>query len=178
MCCFCCDALGLCPPDSLSHTPSLGLPLSDSLPRTNTLGGNGELISGLVSAVNAFTARHNELIVLTFSHDLDTDGSYSPLNQAQWDQLLNTHLLTIQNRFVADTSMLTDLGLDLDQDLDLTQLPLEVLLDGGQRSAVLVVVEPGDRSVQLPPLSAGIYPSCCLPRFDRWVLQWLGMTGW
>jgi len=50
-------------------------------------GANGQSIAELIDAVNKFTAAHNELIILNFSHDRDTDTDYKRFTDNQWNRL-------------------------------------------------------------------------------------------
>ncbi|WP_347900743.1 hypothetical protein [Pseudomonas purpurea] len=94
-------------------------------------GANGQSIQSIISDVNAFAGSHNELVVLNFSHSLNTDvgnSSYRPFDQSEWNRLFNS-LDGLGNLYVAD------------KDSDLTDFELGRFVDG--RAAVLVIVEEG-----------------------------------
>ncbi|KAK1774983.1 hypothetical protein QBC45DRAFT_423412 [Copromyces sp. CBS 386.78] len=85
-------------------------------------GGNGQLLSSIISEINTFTAQNpGELIVINLSHGLNTDtfsgNSNAHLSQQEWDTLM-TELLKINNRA-------THLTLP---NIDLSYLPLSALL--------------------------------------------------
>ena len=52
------------------------------------LGANGQSLEDIVNEINAFTACHNELIIINLSHSLNTDHGYNPFNQQEWDKAL------------------------------------------------------------------------------------------
>jgi hypothetical protein len=71
------------------------------------VGGNGQLIAGIIRQVNNFTAKYRELIVINLSHTLDTDNDYKDLTQSQWNSLFDT-LQAINNRYTVPSSGTTD----------------------------------------------------------------------
>ncbi|KAK3947365.1 PLC-like phosphodiesterase [Pseudoneurospora amorphoporcata] len=89
-------------------------------------GGNGQLLSSIISEINTFTAQNpGELIVINLSHGLNTDtfsgsgnsNAQAHLSQQEWDNLM-TELLKLTNRA-------THLTLP---NIDLSYLPLSALL--------------------------------------------------
>ncbi|KAN0075774.1 PLC-like phosphodiesterase, TIM beta/alpha-barrel-containing domain containing protein [Elaphomyces granulatus] len=74
-------------------------------------GGNGQTIDDVISQVNGFLAKYQELVILDLSHALDSDTGYNELTQDEWNQLIQK-LLALNHRFVAppntsDLSLLT-----------------------------------------------------------------------
>ncbi|KAL1621070.1 hypothetical protein SLS56_009376 [Neofusicoccum ribis] len=52
-------------------------------------GANGQSLSDIISNINAFTAKYDELIILDISHTIDTDNDYVDLTQTQWNSLFD-----------------------------------------------------------------------------------------
>lgn len=63
----------------------------------STFGALGQSMQSIINAVNAFTAKHQELIILNLSHATQTDDNFIPLNQGEWNQLLK-QLSKLNNR--------------------------------------------------------------------------------
>ncbi|KAF2814969.1 PLC-like phosphodiesterase [Mytilinidion resinicola] len=51
------------------------------------VGGNGQSLADIISAVNKFTAQYHEMIIINLSHTLNTDSNYADLTQAEWNRL-------------------------------------------------------------------------------------------
>jgi len=99
-------------------------------------GGNGQTIAEIIQQINAFTASNEELIILNFSHDYNTDvgnDSYRSFIQAEWDALF-AQLAALANLWVAPGDPTT---------VDLTTIELRDFIGGGQ-AAVIVIVEPSN----------------------------------
>ncbi len=68
-------------------------------------GANGQSIQEIITDVNAFTAVHQELVILNLSHSLNTDlgnAKYAPFTQAEWNRLFAElshlhHLFVVHN---------------------------------------------------------------------------------
>ncbi|KAF2007103.1 PLC-like phosphodiesterase, partial [Amniculicola lignicola CBS 123094] len=71
------------------------------------LGGNGQSIVDIVKNINDFTAQYKELIIINFSHALDTDHDYTELSQTQWNSLFDA-LKGINSRFTVQNPGRTD----------------------------------------------------------------------
>ena len=123
-------------------------------------GANGESIAAIVNDVNAFLDGDPEFVVLRLSHDLDTDNRpYRPLNQQQYEELLSFLAQNLKYRYVNPGAA------------DLTQLPLGEFIGYDKvtsHSSVVVVVDPGDATVQIPDsyLKSGFYPASAFPVVD------------
>ncbi|KZV91325.1 PLC-like phosphodiesterase [Exidia glandulosa HHB12029] len=102
-------------------------------------GANGQPMSEIISQVNAFTAKYNELVIINLSHSLNTDvgtSDYRAFTQAEWDALFN-QLMSLNNRL--DSSRLPS-GFSASSG-DLSTLTLNQLVSG--RGAVVLVVQDG-----------------------------------
>lgn len=100
-------------------------------------GANGQPMSEIISQINAFTAKYNELIIINLSHSLNTDvgtSDYRPLNEDEYNRLLNA-LMAINNRL--ETSRLPS-GFNPSSG-DLSTLTLNQLIGG--RAGVAIVVQ-------------------------------------
>lgn len=96
-------------------------------------GANGQYFDDIIAEVNAFTANHNELVILSVSHMYNTDlgeGNYRDFTQAEADAVL-TKLSSLNHLYVA-----------ADPNVDLTALSLNDYIGKGQ-PAVVVVVDSG-----------------------------------
>lgn len=96
-------------------------------------------MSEIISQVNAFTAKYNELVIINLSHSLNTDvgtSDYRAFTQAEWDALFN-QLMSLNNRL--DSSRLPS-GFSASSG-DLSTLTLNQLVSG--RGAVVLVVQDG-----------------------------------
>jgi hypothetical protein len=124
---------------------------------TTWQGANGQSIDSIISDVNAFTAHNQELVILNLSHDLNTDVgnlAYRSLNSAEWTVLLNK-LKGLSDRLVLATA--PD---------DLTTLTLNSFI--GSKAAVIVVVDPGDKS-QLALLDGvGFFKTAQFPTYNQY----------
>ncbi|KAF4414759.1 variant-surface-glyco phospholipase c [Fusarium acutatum] len=99
---------------------------------TGKIGARGESLASIVSGVNSFLSQYPELVILNFSHTLQTDvgGDWRPFNDDEWRRLLG-ELLKLENRYVAQ---------DETKAQDLSLIPLQDFI-GNKRGAVLCVVE-------------------------------------
>jgi len=104
------------------------------------LGGNGQPFEEIIREINAFTQDNKELIILNLPRDLNRDDGYRPLNQAEWDQLLErlTGDNGLNHLFVAPNPT----------SVDLSTLPLDQFI-GTNQAAVLIIVQPEATSVML-----------------------------
>jgi hypothetical protein len=94
-----------------------------------TEGGNGQSIASIIDDVNTYTAANQELVVLYFSHDMNTDVGYRSFTQDEWNGLF-TELMRLNYRFEDPNP----------EKLDLTQLTLQRFI--GSQPRVVIVVEP------------------------------------
>lgn len=102
-------------------------------------GGNGEKIEDIINDINSFTQDKTELVILNFSHDLNTDvgnSDYRPFNQDEWNNLYN-QLGGLNNLFVAPAA-----------DTDLRTLSLNTFIGNG-KSAIVLVFQPDGHDISL-----------------------------
>ncbi|KZW03717.1 PLC-like phosphodiesterase [Exidia glandulosa HHB12029] len=102
-------------------------------------GGNGQSIQEIIDDLNGFTKDKAEVVILNFSHDLNTDvgnSDYRPLNQDEWNNLYR-QLAGINNLYTSPNA-----------DTDLTTLSLNTLIGGG-KSAVILVFQPDAHDITL-----------------------------
>ncbi|MCJ1380428.1 hypothetical protein MMC17_003531 [Xylographa soralifera] len=100
-----------------------------NLPGLGWQGVNGQSVRQIVHQINVFTATNKELIILSISHDFNTDAGrdYRGFNQEEWDRLFQ-ELTRLDSLFVAPRST-----------TDLTLLTMNQLI-GNKQAAVIVVV--------------------------------------
>ncbi|KAF4332718.1 variant-surface-glyco phospholipase c [Fusarium beomiforme] len=98
---------------------------------TGKIGARGESLASIISGVNSFLSQYPELVILNFSHTLQTDvgGDWRKFNDDEWRRLLG-ELLKLENRYVVQDEKAQDLSL----------IPLEDFIGKG-RGAVVCVVE-------------------------------------
>lgn len=70
------------------------------------IGCEGQKIADIITEINAFTAKYNELVILELTHDFDTDNGYVSFSQAQWNALFQQ--LSGLNHLYKSTSSLDD----------------------------------------------------------------------
>ncbi|RKK64672.1 hypothetical protein BFJ69_g16629 [Fusarium oxysporum] len=99
---------------------------------TGKIGARGESLASIISGVNSFLSQYPELVILNFSHTLQTDvgGDWRTFNDDEWRRLLG-ELLKLENRYVVQ---------DEKKAQDLSLIPLEDFIGNG-RGAVVCVVE-------------------------------------
>lgn len=117
-------------------------------------GGNGQSIDAIVSNINAYTASSSELVILSLSHDYNTDEgntSYRPFTQQEWDGLFQV-LSKLHNLYVAPAGT-----------TDLTQRRLSDFIGGG-KAAVVVVLRSGSGVSLGKYAGQGFYPATDFPR--------------
>lgn len=90
-------------------------------------GGNGVTIGDMIKQVNEFTAKNNELVILSVSHTLNTDDKYQRFSQDQLNDLLK-QLQDLEHLWSAPKDV-----------TDLTTVHLKDFLKDGP--AVLVVLD-------------------------------------
>ena len=97
-------------------------------------GSNGQNISDVISEINSFTDRNNELIIINLSHAYDTDdgnSNYPIFTQDQWNALFDE--LTGINHLYVHPDPTT---------VDLTTVTLSTFIESSP--AVVVIVQPDD----------------------------------
>lgn len=132
-----------------SHVDVTNLELAD---KYEWFGSTGENIHEIILGVNAFTAEHNELVILHISHTLDRN--YKPFNQEDWDNLLSK-LEDLNHRYIAPKGV-----------TDLSTLTLGDFIGGSEpRPAVIILLEGfgGDGFQIRFNFDAGFYPDSALP---------------
>ncbi len=103
-------------------------------------GQNGQSIDSIISEINAFTAKHNELIILNISHSLNTtlgNNSYRKFNQKEWENLL-VKLCGINKRYLDGQAR---------GSTDLTTVMLGNAING--KSAVMIVIDDKNETINL-----------------------------
>lgn len=116
-------------------------------------GGNGQSIDEIVSNINAYTASSSELVILSLSHDLNTDlgnTSYQAFTRDEWNGLFGV-LAKLHNLYVAPPGT-----------SDLTQLKLADFIGGG-KAAVVVILRSGDSGVLGNYAGRGFYSDLAFP---------------
>ncbi|KAF5717619.1 variant-surface-glyco phospholipase C [Fusarium globosum] len=104
---------------------------------TGKVGGRGESISDIISAVNEFTKKNGELIILNFSHSLQTDtDEWREFTKQEWHNLMK-ELLKLNHLFIVE---------DKNKAKNLTQLKLDDFIGNGQ-AAVVCVMEQWDLDI-------------------------------
>ncbi|MCJ1287512.1 hypothetical protein MMC26_006864 [Xylographa opegraphella] len=100
-----------------------------NLPGLGWQGVNGQSISQIVQQINVFTAVNKELVILSISHDFNTDEGrdYRAFTQDEWDGLFQ-ELAELEHLFTHPRST-----------NDLTLLTMNQLI-GNKQAAVIVVV--------------------------------------
>lgn len=126
-------------------------------------GGNGQSLASIIDDVNTYTAANPELVVLSLSHDYNTDAGrpYRPFTEGEWCSLL-TQLRRLNHRFIAPHGA----------PRDLTTLTLGDFIGSG--AAVVVVGNPADPNISFDRLSGcgfvpageGFYTPQSFPVFD------------
>lgn len=94
-------------------------------------GGNGQTISSIVNEINYFTSQHNELIMISLSHGLNTDVGnryYRGLVKEEWDNLF---LILDNTKFMINGSAFTFFP----------KISLGELTRNGKKAAVVYTVE-------------------------------------
>ncbi|ETS84508.1 hypothetical protein PFICI_02533 [Pestalotiopsis fici W106-1] len=96
------------------------------------LGGRGESMANIITGVNRFLSDNAELVILNFSHSLQTDvsGDWRSFNRDEWHKLMQ-ELQQLQNLFVVQ---------DETKAKDLSLLTLDDFIGNG-RGAVICVME-------------------------------------
>ena len=127
-----------------------------NLPALGWQGVNGQSIRQIVQQMNAFTAINKEVIILSISHDFNTDAgrNYRGFNQEEWNGLFD-ELIRLDSLFVAsrDTT-------------DLTLLTMNQLI-GNKQAAVIVVVSLDRSHLTLGNFAHhGFYYDFQLPFYD------------
>ncbi|KAF7557532.1 hypothetical protein G7Z17_g512 [Cylindrodendrum hubeiense] len=98
------------------------------------LGGRGESLSSIISAVNQFTQQCAELVILRFSHTLQTDAdNWRDFNNDEWRSLMN-ELLKIEHLYVVQDKSKAD---------DLSLLKLDDFIGNGKAAVVCVMDNEG-----------------------------------
>lgn len=123
-----------------------------------TQGARGESIADIITQLNTFTEKHQELIILNLSHSLDTDSrdsnhNYSPFNDQQWDGLFET-LLTINHLYIVEGF----------PPLGETELNNFI----SQHSSVVIIAEPVSESVLSKYKGKGFFPSTSLSPYNSY----------
>jgi hypothetical protein len=123
-------------------------------------GANGQSIQSIINDINTYTASNKELVIVYLSHDLNTDlgnASYAPFTQDEWNALLS-QLKGINNLFIAPNPTT----------IDLTTLTLNDFI-GGNRAAVLVIVEPSGSGISLGDYAnQGFYSASNFPVYNQY----------
>ncbi|KAF4437662.1 Variant-surface-glycoprotein phospholipase C [Fusarium austroafricanum] len=101
---------------------------------TGKLGGRGESLESIISAVNEFTQQNAELIILNFSHTLQSDtDDWREFNDDEWRALMK-ELLKLNHLYVVqDKSKANDLSL----------LKLDDFIGNGKAAVVCVMEHHG-----------------------------------
>jgi hypothetical protein len=104
---------------------------------TGKVGGRGESISSIISAVNEFTKKNAELIIINFSHSLQSDtDDWREFNKKEWHALMK-ELLKLEHLYIVqDKSKANDLSL----------LKLDDFIGNG-KAAVVCVMEQWDLDI-------------------------------
>jgi hypothetical protein len=98
------------------------------------LGGRGESLSSIISGINQFTRQCGELVILNFSHTLQTDADdWREFNNDEWRSLMQEllkldHLYVVQDKSKAD---------------DLSLLKLDDFIGNGKAAVVCVIENDG-----------------------------------
>jgi len=97
-------------------------------------GGNGQFLQSIMDDVNAFTATHNELVILKVSHTLFTDSGYRDFTQGEWNSLFDTLVSGLRNIYSS--------GVQENRNL-VTEIPLRSFIcpEGRPQASVLIVVD-------------------------------------
>ncbi|MGD0887645.1 MAG: hypothetical protein ABR889_00205 [Acidobacteriaceae bacterium] len=113
---------------------------------SGSMGADGQSISSVISDINAFTANHNELIILYLSHDCDTDSAgYPAFNEIQWQALFDQmygpdHMGGLNHLFTGQSDTIY---------LDTEKIENFICPNNTQpRPCVLVVIDPEDTSMK------------------------------
>jgi hypothetical protein len=107
-----------------------------------------ERISQLTAFVERFTAENSELLILYLSHDFDTDHGYTPLNETQWNTVLDL-LEQLNNRCGGLAG-------------DITEYKISELIGNGKACVIVITEGPISRP------DKGIYPSSQFPHYDQY----------
>lgn len=97
-------------------------------------GAPGEHFSDVISEINTFTASNAELIILSITHDRNTDAGYVPFTQGDWNRFL-TQLRGLNYLYLVGTEQ------------DLTTLPLNTFISRGP-AVIVILGTPGDNTVK------------------------------
>ncbi|AOM41867.1 hypothetical protein [Xenorhabdus hominickii] len=98
-------------------------------------GANGESIQSMIDAINTFTQKNNELIIIRLAHTLNTDlgnNSYRPFTKEEWGKLF-TILDDVNYLYHHDEA-------ETNKPLSLSQITLNKFTDNGSHAAVLFIV--------------------------------------
>ncbi|KAI9866105.1 MAG: hypothetical protein M1813_001666 [Trichoglossum hirsutum] len=118
-------------------------------------GGNGQSIDDIISRINSFLDRNQELVILSLSHTLDTDNGYQKFSQGQWNQLL-WKLSGLKYRYVAPAGT-----------SDLSKLKLRDFIGAGPK--VLLILDGDAAKVNLGAFARqGFYNSSQLSVFNTY----------
>lgn len=120
------------------------------------VGGNGQSIASIISQVNDFLSKNNELVILNLSHTLDTDNGYKTFTQEEQDRLFK-QLLNLKHRFVAP------------KDTKLATLPLNTFLQDGP--AVILLLDNAQANERMSAAAfpaSGFYTNADLPIFNSY----------
>lgn len=119
-------------------------------------GGYGHAIRTIVDNINAFTQTHSEVIFLRLSHTHNTDDGYRPFNQTEWNKLFDI-LDKTENLYHGP------------EDTYFPVLTLETLLDYGNKSAVIYIVDEPNNVVYLGSrVGKGFFYHYSLNLFDQY----------
>ncbi|KAM0204730.1 hypothetical protein ACHAQD_000516 [Fusarium lateritium] len=104
---------------------------------TGKVGGRGESIPSIISAVNEFTKKNAELIIINFSHSLQSDtDDWREFNKKEWHALMK-ELLKLEHLYIVqDKSKANNLSL----------LKLDDFIGNG-KAAVVCVMEQWDLDI-------------------------------
>lgn len=99
---------------------------------TGKVGARGESMASIISGVNQFLSQHAELVILNFSHSLqsDVDGDWREFDHDEWHRLM-AELRQLEHRFMVQ---------DENRARDLSLLTLSEFIGNG-RGAVICVIE-------------------------------------
>ncbi|MCJ1316197.1 hypothetical protein MMC15_001517 [Xylographa vitiligo] len=129
-----------------------------NLPGLGWQGVNGQSIRQIVQQMNSFTAINKEVVILSISHDFNTDAGrdYRGFNQEEW------------NGFVQELTRLDSLFASTRSTTDLTLLTMNQLI-GNKQAAVIVVVSLDRSHLTLGDFAGrGFYYDSQFPFYDNY----------